>query len=146
MKKILILGAGLSTTSLIRYILKHSKAHQWHLTLGDINEALAGLGGARFLHNNRFKYIPYHKIFERYEIIRIHDLGEFEVYPNRDSLKYQEEYGLHDVSTMFRGTIRRRGFCDAWNVLVQLGATDDSYVVEFPGLMSFRDFINSFLA
>jgi saccharopine dehydrogenase (NADP+, L-glutamate forming) len=47
---------------------------------------------------------------------------------------------------MFRGTIRRRGFCDAWNKLVQLGATDDSYVVEFPGDMSYRDFTNSFLA
>jgi len=41
MKKILILGAGLSASSLIRYILEHSKANQWHLTLGDINEELA---------------------------------------------------------------------------------------------------------
>ena len=107
---------------------------------------LAGQGGARFLHNGRFKYIPYHKIFERYEVIRVLDLGDFEVYPNRDSLKYQDEYGLQEVSTMFRGTIRRRGFCDAWNALVQLGATDDSYLVEFPGKMSYRDFTNSFLA
>jgi saccharopine dehydrogenase-like NADP-dependent oxidoreductase len=110
------------------------------------NVVLAGQGGARFLHNSRFKYIPYHKIFERYEIIKVLDLGEFEVYPNRDSLKYQESYGLQDVSTMFRGTIRRRGFCDAWNSLVQIGATDDSYLVEFPGMMSYRDFTNSFLA
>lgn len=110
------------------------------------NVVLAGQGGARFLHNGRFKYIPYHKIFERYEIISIPGLGEFEVYPNRDSLKYQEEYGLRDVSTMFRGTIRKRGFCDAWNAMVQLGATDDSYLVEYPGKMSYRDFTNSFLA
>ncbi len=110
------------------------------------NVVLAGQAGARFLHNSRFKYIPYHKIFERYEVIRVLDLGEFEVYPNRDSLKYQEEYGLQEVSTMFRGTIRRRGFCDAWNTLVQLGATDDSYLVECPGMMSYRDFTNSFLA
>jgi saccharopine dehydrogenase-like NADP-dependent oxidoreductase len=110
------------------------------------NVVLAGNKGARFLHNGKFKYIPYHKIFQRYEIIRILDLGEFEVYPNRDSLKYKEDYGLHEVSTMFRGTIRRPGFCDAWNALVQLGATDDSYIVEFPGKMTYRDFINSFLA
>jgi saccharopine dehydrogenase-like NADP-dependent oxidoreductase len=107
---------------------------------------LAGQAGARFLHNGKFKYIPYHKLFRRYEIINILQLGEFEVYPNRDSLTYQNEYGLQDISTMFRGTIRRKGFCDAWDALVQLGATDDSYLVEFPGRMTYRDFTNSFLA
>lgn len=110
------------------------------------NVVLAGAKGARFLHNGKFKYIPYHKIFQRYEIIKVLDLGEFEVYPNRDSLKYKEDYGLYEISTMFRGTIRRPGFCDAWNALVQLGATDDSYIVEFPGEMTYRDFTNSFLA
>jgi saccharopine dehydrogenase-like NADP-dependent oxidoreductase len=110
------------------------------------NVILAGQHGARFLHNGKFKYIPYHKIFQRYEIIKVLDLGEFEVYPNRDSLKYKEEYGLDEISTMFRGTIRRPGFCDAWDALVQIGATDDSYVVEFPGEMTYRDFTNSFIA
>jgi saccharopine dehydrogenase-like NADP-dependent oxidoreductase len=47
---------------------------------------------------------------------------------------------------MFRGTIRRPGFCDAWDALVQIGATDDSYIVEFPGEMTYRDFTNSFIA
>ncbi|MCK4750996.1 MAG: saccharopine dehydrogenase NADP-binding domain-containing protein [Bacteroidales bacterium] len=119
---------------------------QYKFTWNPRNVVLAGQAGARFLHNGKFKYIPYHKLFERYEIIKILDLGEFEVYPNRDSLTYQEEYGLQDISTMFRGTIRRKGFCEAWDALVQLGATDDSYVVEFPGVMSYRDFTNSFLA
>jgi len=109
------------------------------------NVVLAGARGARFLHNGKFKYIPYHKIFQRYEIIKVHDLGDFEVYPNRDSLNYKEVYGLHEISTMFRGTIRRPGFCDAWNALIQIGATDDSYIVEFPGEMTYRDFTNSFL-
>ena len=109
------------------------------------NVILAGQHGARFLHNGKFKYVPYHKIFQRYEIIKVLDLGEFEVYPNRDSLKYKEEYGLDEISTMFRGTIRRPGFCDAWDALVQIGATDDSYVVEFPGEMTYRDFTNSFI-
>ncbi len=119
---------------------------KYKFTWNPRNVVLAGQAGARFLHNGKFKYIPYHKLFQRYEIIKILDLGEFEVYPNRDSLTYQEDYGLQDISTMFRGTIRRKGFCDAWNALVQLGATDDSYVVEFPGDMTNRDFTNSFLA
>ncbi|MFW5709929.1 MAG: saccharopine dehydrogenase C-terminal domain-containing protein, partial [Bacteroidota bacterium] len=110
------------------------------------NVVLAGQGGARFLHNGRFKYIPYHKIFRRYERLYILNLGEFESYPNRDSLKYQKTYGLEDVSTMFRGTIRRPGYCRAWDILVQIGATDDSYLVENSENMTYRQFINSFLA
>jgi len=119
---------------------------RYKFTWNPRNVVLAGQAGARFLHNGKFKYIPYHKLFQRYEIIRVLDLGKFEAYPNRDSLTYQDEYQLHDLSTMFRGTIRRVGFCDAWNALVQLGATDDSYEVEFPGEMTYRDFTNSFLA
>ena len=119
---------------------------RYKFTWNPRNVVLAGQAGARFLHNGKFKYIPYHKLFQRYEILRILDLGKFEAYPNRDSLTYQEDYQLHDLSTMFRGTIRRVGFCDAWNALVQLGATDDSYQVEFPGEMTYRDFTNSFLA
>ena len=119
---------------------------RYKFTWNPRNVVLAGQAGARFLHNGKFKYIPYHKLFQRYEIIRVLDLGKFESYPNRDSLTYQEDYQLHDLSTMFRGTIRRVGFCDAWNALVQLGATDDSYKVEFPGEMTYRDFTNSFLA
>lgn len=110
------------------------------------NVVLAGAGGARFLHNNKFKYIPYHKIFKRYEIIEIPELGQFEVYPNRDSLRYQETYGLEELSTMFRGTIRRPGFCDAWDLLVQLGATDDTYTMDDTEHMTYREFTNSFLA
>jgi saccharopine dehydrogenase-like NADP-dependent oxidoreductase len=119
---------------------------RYKFTWNPRNVVLAGQYGARFLHNGKFKYIPYHKIFQRYEIIKVLDLGEFEVYPNRDSLKYKKDYGLDEISTMFRGTIRRPGFCDAWDALVQIGATDDSYIVEFPGEMTYRDFINSFIA
>jgi saccharopine dehydrogenase-like NADP-dependent oxidoreductase len=110
------------------------------------NVVLAGQGGARFLHNSKFKYIPYHKIFNRYERIYILDMGEFESYPNRDSLKYQAAYGLQDVETMFRGTIRRPGYCRAWDILVRIGATDDSYVVKDSEHMSYIEFIDGFLA
>ena len=110
------------------------------------NVVLAGHKGARFMHNGKFKYIPYHKIFSRYEVIDIPELGQFEVYPNRDSLKYQDTYGLSELLTMFRGTIRRPGFCEAWDTLVQLGATDDSYTMAGTEIMTCREFTNSFLA
>lgn len=110
------------------------------------NVVLAGQGGAQFLHNGMYKYIPYHKIFRRYERIYVLDLGEFEAYPNRDSLKYQNAYGLQNVETMFRGTIRRPGFCRAWDILVQLGMTDDSYTMHHSEQLTYREYTNSFLA
>ena len=119
---------------------------QYKFTWNPRNVVLAGKEGARFLHNGKFKYIPYHKVFSRQETIRVPDLGEFEVYGNRDSLTYRETYGLHDLETMFRGTIRRPGFCEAWDIFVQLGATDDSYIMENTEDMTYREFINSFMA
>lgn len=92
-----------------------------------------------------YKHIPYHKLFSRIRRIYIDNYGEFEVYPNRDSLKYRSIYGLDDVPTMFRGTIRRPGFSKTWNLLVQLGVTDDSFVVENSEKLTNRDFINTFL-
>ncbi len=119
---------------------------RYKFTWNPRNVVLAGQKGARFMHNGKFKYIPYHKLFRRYEVIEIPGLGQFEVYPNRDSLKYQDTYGLSDLLTMFRGTIRRPGFCEAWDMLVQLGATDDSYTMADTDRMTHREFTNSFLA
>ena len=119
---------------------------KYKFTWNPRNVVLAGHDGARFLHNGKFKYIPYHKVFSRIETIRVPELGEFEVYGNRDSLTYRETYGLHNLETMFRGTIRRPGFCEAWDIFVQLGATDDTYIMENTADMSHRDFINSFMA
>jgi saccharopine dehydrogenase-like NADP-dependent oxidoreductase len=111
------------------------------------NVVLAGQGGAvKFLHNGKFKYIPYHKVFRRTEAIAIEGYGKFEGYANRDSLSYREAYGLQEVRTIYRGTLRRPGFSRAWNAFVELGATDDSYILEGSEQMTHRDFINSFLA
>lgn len=109
------------------------------------NVVLAGQGNSQFLHNGMFKYIPYNKLFERYERINVLDLGEFEAYPNRDSLCYKTIYGLDDVKTIFRGTIRRPGYCKAWNAFVQLGMTSDDYIFSNSKDATYRQFINSYL-
>lgn len=109
------------------------------------NVVLAGQGGAQFIKRGSYKYIPYHKVFTRLQTIHIEGYGEFEVYPNRDSLKYRNAYGIDDIPSMFRGTIRRPGFSKTWNALVQLGATDDSYIVENSENLTYRAFFNGFL-
>lgn len=110
------------------------------------NVVLAGQGGAaKFIQEGTYKYIPYNKLFRRTEFLEVEDYGKFEVYANRDSLKYQNIYGLNDVLTIYRGTIRRVGYSRAWDILVQLGMTDDSYTMENSAEMTYREFTNSFL-
>ena len=110
------------------------------------NVVLAGQGGAaKFLQEDKFKYIPYHRLFRRTEFLEVEGYGRFEAYANRDSLKYQDVYGLENVRTLYRGTIRRVGFSRAWQIFVLLGMTDDSYTIAESENMSYRSFVNSFL-
>jgi saccharopine dehydrogenase-like NADP-dependent oxidoreductase len=109
------------------------------------NVVLAGQGISMFIRNGKYKYIPYQQLFRRVMTTTVDGYGEFEVYPNRDSLSYRETYGLEDIPTIFRGTMRRPGYTKAWNVFVQLGATDDTYTIEDSENMTYRDFINTFL-
>ncbi|RZP15284.1 MAG: saccharopine dehydrogenase [Flavobacteriales bacterium] len=110
------------------------------------NVVLAGQGGtAEFLQEGLYKYIPYNKLFRRTELIKIKGHGEFEVYANRNSLKYQKVYGFKDILTLYRGTIRRVGFSRAWNIFVQLGMTDDSYIIPNSEKLSYREYVNLFL-
>jgi saccharopine dehydrogenase-like NADP-dependent oxidoreductase len=110
------------------------------------NVVLAGQGGAaKFVQEGAYKYIPYCNLFRRTEFLEVEGYGRFEAYSNRDSLKYRSVYELDNVLTLYRGTIRRVGFSKAWNMFVQLGMTDDSYIMENSETMSYRDFVNSFL-
>ena len=108
------------------------------------NVVLAGKGTAQYIKHGRYKYIPYHKLFERTEIISVLNAGEFEGYANRDSLSYRKAYGLDKIPTLLRGTLRRKGFCKSWNMFVQLGMTEDTYVVENTENMTYREFTNLF--
>lgn len=119
---------------------------QYKFTWNPRNVVLAGTGNVKFLQEGRFKYIPYQRLFKRTEVIHIPGHGYFEGYANRDSLKYLNVYKLNGIKTLYRGTLRRPGFCKAWDIFVQLGATDDSYEMEKVSEMTHRQFINSFLS
>ena len=129
-------------------VAPESDTNLWNykFTWNPRNVVLAGQGGAAmFIQEGTYKYIPYHKLFRRTEFLKINN-QKFEAYANRDSLKYRETYGLKNIPTMYRGTIRRVGFSRAWYICVQLGMTDDSYSIENSENMSYRDFVNLFLA
>lgn len=110
------------------------------------NVVVAGQGGAaKFLQQGTYKYIPYQRVFKRTEFLEVDGYGRFEAYANRDSLSYRDAYGLQKAHTIYRGTMRRVGYSRAWNMLVQLGVTDDTYTIEDSEHMTYREFINSFL-
>ena len=129
-------------------VAPESDTNLWNykFTWNPRNVVLAGQGGAaKFIQEGTYKYIPYHKLFRRTEFLEVEGFGRFEAYANRDSLKYREIYGLQNIDTCYRGTIRRVGFSKAWDVFVQLGMTDDTYIIDDSEHMSNRDFVNLFL-
>ncbi len=109
------------------------------------NVVLAGQGTAKYIINGQYKYVPYHRLFKHLEEITVDNYGVFEGYPNRDSLAYREVYGIANIPTLLRGTLRKKGYCQSWDAFVQLGMTDDSYVLENSENMTCREFTNSFL-
>ncbi|MDE0472354.1 MAG: saccharopine dehydrogenase NADP-binding domain-containing protein, partial [Ekhidna sp.] len=119
---------------------------EYKFTWNPRSVVLAGQGIGKFIQETRYKYIPYHKLFKRTEMIFIPNYGYFEGYANRDSLAYLDVYRLRGIRTLYRGTLRRPGYCSCWDVFVQLGATDDSYEMENVAEMTHRQFINSFLS
>ena len=129
-------------------VAPESDTNLWNykFTWAPRNVVLAGQGGAaKFIQEGTYKYIPYQKLFRRTEFMEVEGYGRFEGYANRDSLKYRSIYGLDDVLTLYRGTLRRVGFSKAWDMFVQLGMTDDSYIVDDTETMSYRGFVNLFL-
>lgn len=117
---------------------------RYKFTWNPRNVVMAGQGTAKFLQEGQYKYIPYQQLFKRITLIEVPGYGKFEGYANRDSLGYRNLYGLQGIKTMLRGTLRNEGFCGAWDVLVQLGCTDDSYTMEGVADMTHRGFLNSF--
>lgn len=129
-------------------IAPESDNNPWHykFTWNPDNVVLSGQEGpAKFIQEGKLKYIPYNRLFRRTEKIFIEGYGDFEGYANRNSLNYIEKYNLQGVPTVYRGTLRRPGFCRSWDIFIQLGATDNSYVMHDTENMTYKEFINSFL-
>jgi saccharopine dehydrogenase-like NADP-dependent oxidoreductase len=87
---------------------------------------LASKNSAKFLKDGRIVTIPAADLFARPEIIAIPGLGEFEGYPNRDSVAYREAYGIPEAQTVFRGTLRYPGWCETLKKMVELGLLEDT--------------------
>jgi saccharopine dehydrogenase-like NADP-dependent oxidoreductase len=129
-------------------IAPESDDNPWNykFTWNPRNVVLAGQGGAAsFIQNGEYKYIPYNRLFGRLHTMSVDGFGDFVGYANRDSLSYRKTYGLDNIPTIFRGTLRRPGYCEAWNVFIELGMTDDTYKMNIRKSITPRSFLNAFL-
>ncbi len=128
-------------------VAPESDDNPWHykFSWNPRNVVLAGQGTAQYLEQGRMRFIPYHRLFEQYRLIQVPGMGEWEMYANRDSLQYRSAYGLQEAETLFRGTIRHRGFCEGWNALVRLGFTDPHFTVPDSEAMTYAGLTEALL-
>jgi saccharopine dehydrogenase-like NADP-dependent oxidoreductase len=118
----------------------------WHykFTWNPRNVVLAGKSTASFKHQHQIKYIPPARIFKQIEAVEIDGLT-YDGYPNRDSLGYIKPYGITEAHTVIRGTLRGSGYCDAWQLIVDLGLNDDQLMIEDADKLTYRSWLAAFI-
>lgn len=128
-------------------VAPESDDNPWNykITWNPRNVVLAGQGLAQYKEGGHLKYLPYHRLFTQTEKIKLPKWGKFEAYANRDSLSYERLYELDGIDTLVRATLRREGYCEAWNILVQLGLTDDTVTIKNADSLTYRDWLASYL-
>ncbi len=95
------------------------------ITWNPRNVVMAAEEGAQYLLDGKVKIVPWHHVFGRSWRVEIPDVGTLEGYPNRDSLSYQQIFGLEHVHTMIRGTLRYPGWSETWGQIVKLGLPNE---------------------
>jgi saccharopine dehydrogenase-like NADP-dependent oxidoreductase len=86
---------------------------------------LAARNAAHYLRNGEEVNVAGKDLFRHYWLLDVEGLGQFEAFPNRDSVPYREVYGIQDVATMYRGTLRNLGWCETLDNIVKLNFLDD---------------------
>jgi len=99
---------------------------------------LAGRNAARFQKDGQIVEIPGEELFDHYWPIQVEGMGEFEGYPNRDSLPYAETYNIQPTGWMFRGTLRYAGWCATLKKVSEMGLLEETPLE--PPLSTFREF------
>jgi saccharopine dehydrogenase-like NADP-dependent oxidoreductase len=105
---------------------------------------LAGKNSAQYLKDGQQVFIPSQDLFDNYKIIPIKGLGEFEAYPNRNSLPYIQLYGIQSTKTMLRGTLRNKGWCSTLKKIAELGLLDETEK-DWSGL-TYKDFLRKLMS
>ena len=122
-----------------------SDNNPWHykITWNPMNVVKAGQGIAQFRQDGKNAFVPYNRLFKEIEVIDVLGSGEFEGYANRNSLDYLAIYGIEDIDTLKRGTLRHKGFSQAWDCLIELGLTENQTILDLSSISTYKDLIHS---
>ncbi|MEE9288557.1 MAG: saccharopine dehydrogenase C-terminal domain-containing protein [Bacteroidota bacterium] len=115
------------------------------ITWNPRNVAMAGEHGAQFLEDGKTKILPFHQVFQRTWSVELEGIGEFEAYTSGDSLRYQKLFGLEQVGTMIRGTLRYPGWSETWLQIVRLGLPNETLRIVSSSKLAYGDLIEMFL-
>jgi saccharopine dehydrogenase-like NADP-dependent oxidoreductase len=89
---------------------------------------MAGNNDGHFLRRGKEIYVEPIDLFKEPFSVDFPDVGKLEVYPNRDSMPYVELYSIPETNTIFRGTFRHPGWCEAMDAMKRMHLiTSDEY-------------------
>lgn len=99
---------------------------------------------ARALRNGEVIVYPPGEVFRHPFLTEIEGLGWFEVYPNGNAISYVDLYGIPEVKSIYRGTIRYAGWCETTYKMLKMGLFDDKKILQL-GDKSYREFTSLLL-
>ena len=129
-------------------VAPESDDNPWHykFSWSPRNVVLAGQGTAQYLENGKLRYTPYSRIFSHPRIVKVPNMGEYEAYANRDSLLYRDLYDLGPINNLLRGTLRHKGYCQAWDALVKIGLTDPSFPILDSEEITYHELMDAYVS
>jgi saccharopine dehydrogenase-like NADP-dependent oxidoreductase len=122
-------------------ISPESDDNPWHykITWNPANIVMAGASGSLYKDKGAIVEIPYRNVFEKCKMISVPGLFPLAWYANRDSLSYIQTYQLEQADTFIRTTLRYPAFCRVWNVLVNMGFTDQNDYEEIKDCKTYNE-------
>jgi saccharopine dehydrogenase-like NADP-dependent oxidoreductase len=116
-------------------VAPESDDNPWHykISWNPRNIVLAGKAGAHYIENGNEIKLRYEELFSGDHYAEIPGIGYLGWYPNRDSLSYTPLYGLQNVNTFIRTTLRHTDFMYGWKNIIDLHLTDETPLYETDG-------------
>ncbi|BFY98664.1 hypothetical protein BsWGS_01703 [Bradybaena similaris] len=106
---------------------------------------ISAMHKAKYIKDGQAVEIPEGHIFEKSEAV--HDLVhgfDLENIPNRNSTEYTKIYNIESARTVYRGTLRYKGFSSGMQALIRLGLTSSDVISQLlpeSAGISWRDLI-----
>lgn len=116
-------------------VAPESDNNPWHykISWNPRNVVNAGKAGAVFRLNGETKQIAYKDLFNASQTVLAEETS-YSFYPNRNSLSYIELYGLNQIDTFIRTTLRHPDFMYGWNQIIECKLTDETPAYNTDGM------------